>query len=138
MKQLKRQIRTCCSSIMSVLVCTIAEERVPRILILLHARARTKMMFEIIFARNIITSIAYQPRSISSLNTYSVSSASAVSPSSPSPPIYKALSKVMALLLPSSSSLKNSIQIKIKTIVLNKVMAVFSVYFQIPSLCGKC
>ena len=68
---------------MSVLLSTMADDRVPRILILLQLRVSTKIMFETMFEQNIRTSIAYQPRNISALNTYGVSivSESASSPS---------------------------------------------------------
>ena len=141
MKQLNRHISTYYSSIISVLLSIIAEERVPRILILLQLRVSTKIIFETMFEQNISTSMAYQPRSISALNTWGVYIVS-VSTSSPSfftPMFYKAALNVVSLILPSSSSLvKNSMHMKMRTITLKRAIKVFRTYFQIPSLCGKC
>ena len=139
MKQLNKHIRTCYSSIMSVLLSTMADDRVPRILILLQLRVSTKIMFETMFEQNIRTSMAYQPRNISALNTYGVSMVSE-SASSPSflPMFCKAALKVISLFFPSSSYMKNSMHIKTRTMTLNKAIAVLRVYFKIPSLCGKC
>ena len=139
MKQLNKHIRTCYSSIMSVLLSTMADDRVPRILILLQLRVSTKIMFETMFEQNIRTSMAYQPRNISALNTYGVSMVSE-SASSPSflPMFCKAALKVISLFFPSSSYMKNSMHINTRTMTLNKAIAVLRVYFKIPSLCGKC
>ena len=139
MKQLNRHISTCYSSIMSVLLSTMADDRVPRILILLQLRVSTKIMFETIFEQNIRTSIAYHPRNISALNTFGVTIVSE-SPSSSffAPMFYKAALKVISLFFPSSSCMKNSMHIKTRTMTLNKAIAVLRVYLKIPSLCGKC
>ena len=140
MKQLKRQIRTCCSSIMSVLLSTMADDLVPKILILLQLRENTKMMFDTMFEQNIRTSIAYQPLNISALKTYGllIVSVSYSSPSFCAPIVQSAFLKVNSLFLPSSSWMKNSMQIKTSTMTLKSVIKVFRVYLNIPSLCGKC
>ena len=140
-KQLNRHMSTCCSSIISVLLSIIAEERVPRILILLQLRVNTKIIFETMFETNISNSMAYQPRSISALNTCGVymASVSLYSPSFYTPMFCKAALNVISLFLPSSSSLvKNSMHMKMSTITLKRAIKVLRTYFQMPSLCGKC
>ena len=131
---------TCCSSIMSVLLRIVADDRVPRILILLQLRVNTKMIFDTILQQNIRTSMAYQPRSISALKTCGVSMAS-ISPSSPSayPPIvYKTDLKLACLFLPSSSFMKNSIDMKTSTMTVKRAMKVFKTYLNFPNFYGKC
>jgi hypothetical protein len=125
---------------MSVLLRIVADDRVPRILILLQLRVNTKMIFDTILQQNIRTSMAYQPRSISALNTCGVSMAS-ISPSSPSayPPIvYKTDLKLAYLFLPSSSFMKNSIDMKTSTMTVKRAMKVFKTYFNFPNFYGKC
>ena len=138
MKELKRQMSTYCSSIMSVLLSIVADDRVPKILILLQLRVNTKMIFDTILQQNIRTSMAYQPRSISALKTCGVSMAS-ISPSSPSiyPPIvYKTDLKLACLFFPSSSFMKNSIAIKTSTMTLKRAMKVFKTYLNFPNFYG--
>ena len=125
MNELKRLTKIYCSSIMSVLLWTIAVVRVPRILILLQARAKTNTTFEIRIDELMKTSIKYQPRSIAvsyvfkrfvSFVFYFASPPSA----------------------PFSSFSKNSMQMKTRTITLNTIMNVFRAYLKMPSYDEKC
>ena len=139
-KELKRHISTCCSSIMSVLLRIVADDRVPKILILLQLLVNTKIIFDTMLQQNIRTSMAYQPRSISALKTCGVSTAS-ISPSSPSiyPPIvYKTALKLACLFLPSSSFMKNSIDMMTSIMTVKSAMKVFKTYLNFPKVCGKC
>ena len=139
-KELKRQISTCCSSIMSVLLKIVADDRVPKILILLQLRVNTKMIFDTILQQNIRTSMAYQPRSISALKTCGVSTAS-ISPSSPSayPPIvYKTDLKLVVLFFPSSSFMKSSVAMTTSTMTVKRAMKVFRTYLNFPNFYGNC
>ena len=150
MKQLKRLTRVCCSSIMSVYLWTIAVVRVPRILMLLHWRARTKIMLEISVAKKSSTSIAYQalnnwgsnslPPFVSPSSAVSLSCISWISESS-APSAFASAIFINYDLKEATSSVsvtKNSMQMKINTVTLKSTTTVFSVFFQMPSAPGAC